>query len=102
MYIKIQLLVRHHHCTFGFKVRVAEIFLLITFAHLSVSEECGTRIFTVSDVNKTVVGEWPWFVSLFEVTIDQPKYLCGASLISDRHLLTCEFFFKENIQLIVG
>ena len=73
-------------------MRVAEIFLLIIFAHLSVSDECGTRIFTVSDVNKTAIGEWPWFVSLFEATTDQPKYFCGASLISDRHLLTCEYF----------
>lgn len=38
-------------------------------------------------------GKWPWLVALFY--IEENKFFCGATLISDRHILTGEKTFIE-------
>lgn len=31
-------------------------------------------------------GKWPWLVALF--VVEENKFFCGATLISDRHILS--------------
>lgn len=51
--------------------------------------ECGTTNFTralISKGAKTDRGEWPFLTALHYV--EEFKFFCGGSLISDRHVLT--------------
>lgn len=50
---------------------------------------CGTVVVTdslVQDGNRTVKGAWPFVVVLH--LISDSEYLCGGTLISDKHVLT--------------
>lgn len=51
--------------------------------------ECGRVNVTkplIRGGNVTHRGEWPFIVALYEVS--PSKYICGGTLISDRHVLT--------------
>ena len=57
------------------------------------SDDCGTRRYsrpTIYGGDYAEPGQWPWFARLFRETMQAPflKFFCGASLISEQHLLT--------------
>lgn len=43
---------------------------------------------------KTPRGKWPWLVALF--VVEENKFFCGATLISDRHILSGDKKFTTN------
>jgi hypothetical protein len=55
--------------------------------------DCGRRkivktaLMTGANAVDSYRGQWPWYVPLFD---EYHGFVCGATLISDRHLLTGE------------
>lgn len=72
--------------------------LLIFLTTIGIVEnilDCGTlkvkRESVLSeDSELSYPGQWPWFVAVFSVNITESKkeFLCGASIINDRTLVS--------------
>jgi secreted trypsin-like serine protease len=66
--------------------------LLVTLS-VALCFECGVRKKTHTTLMRgenaldSYRGQWPWYVPLFH---QNKGFFCGATLISDRHLLTGE------------
>lgn len=78
---------------------VSVVFLIIfELGGIQVIEnECGTTNFTLPFIAKgsqTIRGEWPFLTALY--LVKKPKYHCGGTLISSKHVLTgtVEFTFR--------
>lgn len=70
-----------------------KLILLLFLVHFAVCDDCGTRQFTQPSVfggKDAQIGQWPWFVRLFERVRLPPfaNFFCGATLLSDSHILT--------------
>lgn len=46
--------------------------------------------------NRSTRGEFPWLVALMFAKESPPLFLCGGTLISDRHVVTGEVFGGDS------
>nr|XP_023012927.1 uncharacterized protein LOC111502961 [Leptinotarsa decemlineata] len=54
--------------------------------------QCGTTIITttplITEGDYSRPGQWPWHAALYNKEEGKKKYICGGTLISQRHILT--------------
>lgn len=66
--------------------------IFINFSEISTSTDtCGTRKFTAGLIfggENAVKGQWPWMAPIRNKM--RGKYVCGSTLISNKHSLTGE------------
>ena len=71
--------------------------LLLTITSSS-ANECGQQSvgtgFSIGG-EYSLRGQWPWLVPLFEV--NDNKFFCSSSIISDKFLLSGEFELEFNV-----
>lgn len=75
------------------------IFIIILFLNISnfYAFECGKRKIIGAGIriigaDNPYYGQWPWVATLFLKELE--KFFCGATLISEKHLLTGKFNYK--------
>ncbi|KAG5880881.1 Chymotrypsinogen B2 [Gonioctena quinquepunctata] len=54
--------------------------------------KCGTTIINttplITEGEYTRPGQWPWHAALYNKSGEKNRYICGGTLISERHILT--------------
>ncbi|XP_075984044.1 chymotrypsin-like elastase family member 2A isoform X2 [Anticarsia gemmatalis] len=52
--------------------------------------QCGTVVMSPigPDGKKTMEGQWPWQVALYETQLTKNEYICGGTLVTHWHVLT--------------
>lgn len=68
--------------------------------------DCGRVYKTESLIrggNTTLRDQWPFIVALYDIR-STPAYICGGTLLSDRHILTGKYhhFVTEQLKYLKG
>ena len=72
------------------------LIIFVNFVLYSSASGCGKLSDEVSDATgdgESKKGQWPWLVSLHEYA--NHNLICGASIISEKHLLSGELSIKS-------
>lgn len=75
------------------KLLIAVVF--VNFVLYSSASGCGklsAQILDATGDGESKNGQWPWLVSLYEY--ENNILFCGASIISEKHLLSGELSFN--------
>ncbi|XP_013776846.1 proclotting enzyme-like isoform X2 [Limulus polyphemus] len=76
-------------------IRLILVLVAFVYANASNNRVCGEKKIPDSFINEfkeargAIIQNWPWTAALFTRVKDNPsRYICGATLITSRHLLT--------------
>jgi len=66
-----------------------------------ISSRTGNTNLLIANGQKTSPGEWPWLAVLFVVKNDGYKFLCGGSILTNKHILTGILIKIKNSTLLI-
>lgn len=73
------------------KISIFVIVIVLNLSLINANYECGLQNHISVEIiggRSSDVSQWPWSASLFKENENSKKFFCGATLITDQHLLT--------------
>jgi len=66
-----------------------------------ISSRSGNTNLLIANGRKTTPGEWPWLAILFIIKNNKYKFLCGGSILTNKHILTGMLIKEKNFTLLI-